>query len=501
MTDRSPVRVRYAPSPTGRFHIGGARTALYNYLLAEQTGGQFIIRIEDTDRKRFVPGSEEEILEALEWLGLQWHEGPHRGGPFEPYRQSERQDIYHDHARKLVEMDKAYYCFCTPDRLNRMRQEQQRRKQPPRYDRLCRRLSLEEAEERRAAGEPCVVRFKTPTEGSTTAVDELRGPITVENANLDDYILLKSNGLPVYHLAAMVDDHLMEITHVLRSAEWLPTFPLHVLIYEAFGWDQPYWVHPSVFLNPSGKGKMSKRFAADPKSGVTAIYALDLKPLGYLPEAVNNWLALMGWSYDDRTEIFSLDELIEKFSIEKLNPSPAAVNYGKLDHFNGVHIRSLDPEDLASRLVPFFASAGYSVEPSTLLPIVPLIQERIRTLDEAVNMAGFFFESGVSPRAEELIGKDLSADQSAQAVTAALDAISALDSFDHQTLDNALRALAESLKLKPGQLFGILRMAVTGQKVSPPLFETMELVGRKNVLARISRAAELLEELAGQVPS
>jgi len=491
------ARVRYAPSPTGRFHIGGARTALYNYLLARQTGGQFIIRIEDTDRRRYVPDAEREILEALAWLGLQWEEGPDIGGPYGPYRQSERAGLYLQHAHQLVGMDRAYYCFCSPERLELVRSDQQRRKQPPRYDGLCRRLSAEEAAARKAQGETYVVRFKTPREGQTVAHDVLRGDITVQNQDLDDYILLKSDGLPVYHLAAMVDDRAMRITHVLRSSEWLPTFPLHVMIYQAFGWEQPLWVHLSVFLNPTGKGKMSKRNAAEASAGVQSIYALDLKPLGYLPEAVDNWLALMGWSYDDRTEQFSLTELVSKFSIDRLNPSPAAVNYSKLDHFNGLHIRRLAPADLAARLVPFFRGAGFNVGEAELTPIVPLIHERIRTLDEAVGMAAFFFAASVEPAAQELLGKDMDAAQSAAAVSQALERIEGLPEFTAAALEPPLRQLAEQLGLKPGQLFGILRVAITGQPVSPPLFETMQLVGRERVRQRLSRAVELLETLKG----
>jgi glutamyl-tRNA synthetase len=496
MKPGGPARVRYAPSPTGRFHIGGARTALYNYLLARQTGGQFIIRIEDTDRRRYVAGAEQEILQALSWLGLQWDEGPDIGGPSGPYRQSERGELYREHAERLVAMDRAYYCFCTPERLERVRSDQQRHKLPPRYDGLCRRLTHEEAAGRVERGEAHVVRFKTPHEGQTTAHDVLRGEITVDNADLDDYILLKSDGLPVYHLAAMVDDHAMRITHVLRSSEWLPTFPLHVLIYQALGWQQPAWVHLSVFLNPTGKGKMSKRHAQEAGSGVQSIYALDLKPLGYLPEAVDNWLALMGWSFDDRTELFTLNELVEKFAIERLNPSPAAVNYSKLDHFNGLHIRRLDPADLAGRLVPFFREAGLEVGQAELAPVVPLIQERLRTLDEAVEMAGFLFREGVEPAVGDLVGKDMTARESAHAVSQALAIIVELPDFGAASLEPPMRELAEGLKLKPGQLFGILRMAVTGQPVSPPLFETMQLVGRERVVGRLERAARLLGELA-----
>jgi len=486
----TPARVRFAPSPTGRLHIGGARTALYDYLLARQTGGQFVIRIEDTDRKRFVPGAEDEIYAALSWLGMEWDEGPDIGGPHAPYRQSERTDIYLAHAKQLIESDHAYYCFCTPERLATVRKEQQARKEPPRYDGLCRRLNSEQALDRRRSGEASVIRFKTPRQGQTTGIDVIRGEISVENATLDDYILLKSDGLPVYHLAAMVDDHLMEITHVLRTSEWLPTFPLHVLIYEAFDWEQPAWVHMSVLLNPSGKGKLSKRHGS---GGAHAVYPIELKDAGYIPEAVVNWLVLMGWSYDDRTEFFGMPDLIDKFSLAKLNPSPAAVNFSKLDHFNGLHIRSLSEEDFGIRLVPHFDAAKLQVTEAQLKPIVPLIQERSRTLDEAVEMSGFFFRDDVQPDPEQLIGKNMSPVDSAAAVARSIEVIQGFDALETEPLEISLRALAEDLGLKVGQLFGILRVAVTGQRVSPPLIETMEILGKKLVLKRLEQAIELIE--------
>ncbi|MGD8554357.1 MAG: glutamate--tRNA ligase [Anaerolineales bacterium] len=493
MAQPTPVRVRFAPSPTGRFHIGGARTALYDYLLAKQTGGQFILRLEDTDRKRYVRSAEQEIMDSLRWLGVPWDEGPDVGGPYAPYRQSERTEIYQQHADELVARDRAYYCFCTPQRLEQVRKLQRKQKQPPRYDGLCRRLKPDEAKSRVQQGEKHVVRFKIPKEGTTTAVDLLRGPITVDNDSLDDYILLKSDGLPVYHLAAMVDDHLMDITHVTRGSEWLPTFPLHVLIFEAFGWPQPVWVHLSLFLNPSGKGKLSKRHAMDPKSGIKAIYTLDLKELGYLPEAIVNWMALMGWSYDDRTERFSMQDLIEKFSLERLNPSPAAVDFSKLDHFNGIYIRSLPQDELVERIRPFFEAAGYQVDDERLRQIAPLIQERTRTLDEVAGMAGFFFQDKVAPDPAELVGKKMTAMQSAEAAQRSHQVIQALPSMDPEIVEPALRNLAGDLDLTAGQLFGILRAAVTGQRVSPPLIESMEIVGKEQVLARIANAVKILE--------
>jgi glutamyl-tRNA synthetase len=487
-----PARTRFAPSPTGRTHIGGARTALYDYLLARQTGGRFILRIEDTDSKRKVEGAEQEIMDSLRWLGIDWDEGPDRGGPHGPYRQSERRAIYQSHAESLIESGHAYRCFCSPERLAQMRQDQQKRKEPPHYDGLCRDLSAETVRRRLDAGEPSVIRFRTPREGTTTGVDSLRGPITVENATIDDYILLKSDGLPVYHLAAMVDDRLMEITHVLRSSEWLPTFPLHVLILRAFGWQEPTWVHLSVFLNPTGKGKMSKRHATDAKGGALSIFPLDLRDLGYLPEAVNNWLALMGWSFDDHTEVFTLQQLIDAFSLERLNPKPAAVNFTKLDHFNGLHIRSLTLEDLGARLLPLFLQAGLDVDADRLRPIVPLLQERLRTLDDAVEMAGFFFRSEVHPDPESLVLKGLTAKDSAAALQEVLDRLRPISPWKADALEPPCRQLAEERSLTAGQLFGAMRSAITGQSVSPPLFESMEIVGRGASLDRLAAAVASL---------
>jgi glutamyl-tRNA synthetase len=493
MTEQTPVRVRFAPSPTGRLHIGGARTALYNYLLARQTGGQFLLRIEDTDQKRSDPKYQDEIIEGLAWLGMQWDEGPDVGGPHAPYNQLARKAIYQEYAEQLVAAGHAYPCFCTPQRLRQVRELQQKRKQPPRYDGLCRAIPPAEAAARRAAGESYVIRFKSPQSGSTTARDLLRGEITVENQNIDDYILVKSDGLALYHLAAMVDDHLMGITHVIRSDEWLASLPLHALIYRAFGWEEPVWCHLSVFLKPSGKGKMSKRDVTSEQS----IFLLGLRDLGYLPEAVVNWIALMGWSLDDRTEFFNMDDLIAGFSLERLNPSPAAVNYDKLDHYAGLHIRSLTVPDLAARVRPFLERAGLQPDEATLLRVAPLIQERIVTLDDAVMMAGFFFRDEVSPEPKALVAKGLTAEQSLAALERARALLASLPGFEHATTEPPMRALAEELGLKAGQLFGILRVAVTGQTVATPLFETMAIVGREKVLERIDRALALLNSIAG----
>jgi glutamyl-tRNA synthetase len=489
----TPVRVRFAPSPTGHVHLGSARTALYNYLIAHQTGGQFVLRLEDTDQKRYVPGSEQELMDALRWLGLEWDEGFDIGGTFGPYRQTERKEIYQEYARRLIDSGHAYYCFCSPQRLERVRQQQIRDKMPAHYDGTCRRLDPDEAAARVARGESHVVRFKMPREGTITVVDRLRGPITYENRNLDDYIIVKSDGLALYHLASMLDDHLMKITHVIRGSEWLSTFPLHAHIIRAFGWDEPEWVHLSVFLKPSGKGKMSKRESADLLKDGYSIYVKDLEELGYLPEAVVNWIALMGWSFDDHTEFFTLADLVEKFDLDRLNPSPAAINFSKLDHFNGLHIRALALPDLAARLKPFLEKAGYQVDDDKLNQIAPIVQERLVTFEDVIEVAGFFFEPTVNPNLEDLVGKNMTAADSARAVRAAYALLEDLPEINPQTAEQPLRDLTEQLGLKPGQFFGILRVAVTGRKVSPPLLESMAVIGKQTVLERLQNAIQTLE--------
>jgi glutamyl-tRNA synthetase len=473
-------------------HIGNARSALYPFLLARRMGGTFILRIEDTDQKRLEPGAEQELMDGLRWLGLHYNEGPDIGGPHGPYRQSERRAIYHEYAWKLVDMGKAFPCFCTSERLEKVRQEQQKNKQNPRYDGTCRALDLEEAHKRVDAGEKYVIRFKMPKEGSITTTDLLRGSITTENAALDDSVLLKSDGLPTYHLAAMVDDHLMEITHVIRGSEWLPSMPLHIHVIRAFGWDEPVFAHLSVFLKPSGKGKMSKRDRAEAMKDGYSIFLGDMKELGYTPEGVLNWIALMGWGVPE-DDVMSLDQMISRFGIDHLTPSPAAINFQKLDHYNGTHIRLLPTAELARRLKPYLLADGLAVEDDTLLKITPLIRERLVTLDDCLAFGAFFFKETVQPTREDLIAKDLDAAQSAAIARRAYQILEAQPDVSHARSEGPMRAYVEETGLSPNQVFGIVRVAVTGQKVSPPLFESMEVIGREKVLERLKKAAEILE--------
>jgi glutamyl-tRNA synthetase len=494
-SNNPPARVRFAPSPTGFLHIGAARTALYDYLLAKKTHGSFLLRIEDTDQKRFQEGAEDDINNSLKWLGIEPDEGPDQGGVHAPYRQTERAEIYQEHAKELVDSGFAYHCFCSAERLAEVREKQQKNNENPHYDGTCRSITFEQATNRIEAGESFVIRFKTPKEGTTTCTDLLRGDITVENSTLDDKVLVKSDGLPVYHLAAIVDDYLMGITHVIRTSEWLPTFPIHVLIYRAFGWEEPIWVHPSVLLKPDGRGKMSKRDKELAQEQGYPIFIKDMDLMGYIPEAVNNWIALMGWSFDDKTEFFTIDDLVNKFSLEKLNPSPAAINFSKLDHLNGLHIRALDQKDFASRIRPWFENAGHSPDDEILFHIAGAIQNRTKKLTEVVKMAGFFFQENVALEPERIVSDKLSAAQAVETAKKILDIFNALPEITQDNSEESLRNIALELEIKAGQVFGLLREALTGQKISPPIFDIIPILGREKVLERLEKAIDVLSKL------
>jgi glutamyl-tRNA synthetase len=492
--DGQQIRTRFAPSPTGRMHIGNARSALYPFLLARRSGGKYLLRIEDTDQKRYSSGAERELIEGLHWLGIDHDEGPDIGGPFGPYRQTERREIYHESAWTLVNLSHAYPCFCSPTRLEAIRQEQIKNKQNPRYDGTCRILDSDEARQRVARGEKYVIRFKMPKEGNISTIDLLRGQIITENTALDDSVLLKSDGLPTYHLAAMVDDHMMKITHVIRGSEWLPSMPLHSHVIRAFGWDEPVFVHLSVFLKPSGKGKLSKRDTDQALKDGYSIFLGDMKDLGYIPEGVLNWIALMGWGVSEK-EILTLEDMIAQFDINRLTPSPAAINFSKLDHFNGSHIRLLQTDDLAARIKPYFVNNGLNVEDDTLLRIIPLIRERLVTLDDCLSFGSWFFKETVVPKPGDLIGKNLSPVQSAEIARKTYDIIAGLPKINREVTEPPMRALVDRLGLSPNQVFGILRAAVTGQTISPPLFESMEIIGKEKVLERVKNAIGILEKM------
>lgn len=488
------VRVRFAPSPTGYLHIGGARTALFNWLYARKHQGVFILRIEDTDQTRYVEDSERDIMDSLRWLGLQWDEGPDVGGHYGPYRQSDRADMYREWAQWLVDQGHAYYCNCTPERLELVRKEQQAQGVNLGYDRHCRDLNLGPEDG------PCVVRFKMPLDGETTVHDLIRGDITFQNQELQDLVLLKSDGLPTYHLANVVDDHFMEISHIMRADEWIATAPLHWQLYHAFGWEMPQIVHLPVILSPSGKGKLSKRDQAFNDDGTQVLVQVrEFEEAGYLPEAVVNFLTNVGWAFGDDTEVFTPEEAMERFELEAINPSAGKLPYDKLEWLNGVYIREkISVEELARRIQPCFAEAGCDLDLGTLIKAAPLARPRIKRLPDAVEMLAFLCKDEITIEdPARLIQKKMDAPRTARALRAAYDALAAMDGFDAQEQEDNLRTLADELGLKVGQLFGSLREAVTAQKVSPPLFDTMAVIGKERCLQRIQAAAELLEQMQG----
>lgn len=485
------VRVRFAPSPTGFLHIGGARTALYNWLFARANGGKFVLRVEDTDRTRFVPEALQDIMASLRWLGLEWDEGPEVGGEYGPYFQSERLEHYKKYAEQLVAEDKAYYCFCTSERLQQVRAEQEAAGKGTGYDRHCRSLPAEEIERLKASGAPYVIRFKTPTEGTTVVMDALRGELSFDNAILDDHVLLKSDGFPTYHLANTVDDHLMRITHVLRADEWIPSTPRHVLQYQAFGWAPPVFAHLPVLLSPDGKGKLSKRH------GATSVK--EYREQGHMPEAMNNFLLLLGWHPSDDREVFTLNEAAEIFTMERISTSPVAFQTDKLNWFTGLYIRSLTHHELANRALPWLQKAGLLPDPcpperfAYLERVIPLVQERLKMIPEVAEAMDFFLQEDIStPASELLIPKKTEPQEVKRLLDAAHQTLSTLEPFEEQHLEETLRTLAENLGVKTGQLFMPLRVAVTGKTATPGLFETMTVIGRERVLQRVKKAAESL---------
>jgi len=487
------VRVRYAPSPTGEPHVGNIRTALFNWLFARRYGGSFIVRIEDTDRNRLTEGATESILHALRWLGLDWDEGPEVGGPYAPYFQSERLDLYQREVQRLLDAGHAYLCFCSPERLERVRKEQAALRQPPGYDRRCRDLSGDERERLRARLESerkrPVVRFKVPLEGESAVDDLIRGHVAWRNELQDDFVLLKSDGFPTYHLAVVVDDHHMRVTHVMRAEEWLPSTPKHLLLHRALGYEPPLYAHLPMILGKD-RAKLSKRH------GATSI--MEFEQQGFLPEAMVNFLALLGWSLDDRTQVIPREELVRSFSLERIGKAGAIFDHDKLVWMNGVYLRQLPAKEFVEKLRFFLerdlpAEVERPVDVERLVPIAPLIQERLKTLDEAAEMASFFFTGALEYDPALLVQRRMDGASTAAALRRSLEALAELDPFDAASLEGVLRPLAAELGLKAGQLFGALRVAVTGREAAPPLFQTMEVVGRERCLARIERAIGMLD--------
>lgn len=490
MTERTSssqtVRTRFAPSPTGLLHVGGLRTALYNWLFARQHGGTFILRLEDTDRERFVPESVDQILESLRWCGLMHDEGPDVGGPFGPYVQSERLPLYKERAEELLSRGHAYLCFCSEDRLEELRALQKAKKLPPQYDRHCRSIPQPEAEKRRSAGEPSVLRLKLPETGTVVVHDLIRGKVPFAYATLDDSVLLKSDGYPTYHLAVVVDDHLMNVTHVLRAEEWLPSAPKHLFLYQAFGWEVPQFAHLPVLLSPSG-GKLSKRDGA--------VSVLEFRDQGYLPEALVNFLALLGWNPGDNRELFALDELVKVFSLERVQKAGAVFDTKKLLHLNGKYLRKLTPEDLLAR-------AGESAAPlidalgSRAARGVALAQDRLATLNELSEATAFLVE--LPPyEAELLISNGGTAGDTITILQTLAQSASEMpsDSIDSAAFRGQVDEILKRRGWSNAQALWPLRVALSGQKNSPGVFEIAEALGRDNIVRRIKTATEKLAAL------
>ena len=493
------VRVRFAPSPTGYLHIGGARTALFNWMFARKHGGQFILRIEDTDQKREVEGAIEALMSALQWLGLDWDEGPTAGGDHGPYIQTERADLYREWADWLLAHGYAYRCYCTPEELEARRQEAIDARKPfVGYDRRCRHLSAQEQADFEASGRDSVIRFKAPLEGETVVYDAIRGPIAFNNEQIGDMVLLKSDGLPTYHLANVVDDHFMEITHIMRADEWISTAPLHLNLYAAFGWEAPAYAHLPLVLDPSGQGKLSKRTQSFTDEGQEVLVKVEeFRDAGYLPVALRNFLANVGWSFGDDREKFTMEEAIPRFELEEINPAPSRLPYGKLAWLNGQYIQEMGDLELARAVRPFLEDAGIDVDADTLLVLMPAMKVRLKKLTDAVEFLQFLEDEAEqpAPAVEDLTHKKLSRAEAKSALREARDFVRDTDDFDVENVGEKMLAIGErhTSNGRAGPFLGRLRLAVTRRRVSPPVFESMVALGRERTLVRLDEALEILE--------
>ncbi len=490
------VRVRFAPSPTGFLHIGGLRTALYNYLFARHHKGTFVLRIEDTDQARFVEGAEEDIIQSLEWAGMTIDEGPHKPGEFGPYRQSERKELYHKYAKELVENGHAYYAFDTQEEIEEMRERLKKSGNPsPSYDSITRQsmknsltLAQDEVEKRLADGDEHVIRLKVPRRETVKFEDLIRGIVSFETAGLDDQVLMKSDGMPTYHLANVVDDHTMGITHVIRGEEWLSSAPKHLLLYQAFGWEPPTMAHLPLIMSPSG-GKLSKRKA---ESEGIPVNTKDYISGNYEPEALVNFLAYLGWSPGDDSEVHSLTELCELFTLDRVSKSGAVFNHKKLMWYNEHYIRDTAIEALLPRVKALAEQQGFDTKDEGYLSkVVGLLHERVSKVDEFVAMGSFFFEA---PAEYDENALKKWKDDSAGLVKAYRSKVETLSEaeFKAAKIKSLLEEVITEHEVGFGKLMMPLRIAVTGQGFGPDLFESFELLTKQEVLSRIGTALEKL---------
>ncbi|HUI30348.1 MAG TPA: glutamate--tRNA ligase [Candidatus Acidoferrales bacterium] len=477
------VRVRFAPSPTGYLHVGGLRTALYNFLFAKGSGGKFVLRVEDTDRSRYVDGAVENLINTLCWAGLEYDEGPNAGGEFGPYVQSERLDIYKNHVSTLIEKKAAYRCFCTPERLEQMRKELEKKKLTPKYDRTCLRLSEKEIEESLASGKPYVVRMRVPDDAPIRFSDMVRGDVEFSPEQIDDQVLLKSDGYPTYHLANVVDDHLMKISHVIRGEEWLSSTPKHVLLYRFFGWELPNFAHLPLLLNPD-RSKLSKR------QGDVAVE--DYRKKGYLPEALANFVALLGWNPGDDREIFTLKELEKEFSLEKVNKAGAIFNIEKLNWLNFQHLRRKTDDEVLAMLKEYLSAAGYQpLEDQYLRGVVAAMRERVTFVKDYVEKSPYFFQAPKEYDPDVI--KKRWDPKSPDYLRELVSEFSKLEYPRKEDYEAALKRSAESMKVGNGELIHPLRLAVSGVGEGPGVYEIIYILGKEETLRRLNSAIERIK--------
>ncbi|MGD9496108.1 MAG: glutamate--tRNA ligase [Armatimonadota bacterium] len=483
----SEVRTRFAPAPTGNLHVGGAHTALFAWLFARHEGGKFILRIEDTDELRSTEQSLAAIYEGLRWLGIDWDEGPDIGGPYGPYIQSQRLELYGDHIGRLLDAGQAYRCFCTPEQLEQQREIMRARGMPPRYSGQCRDLPPEEADRLAAEGRPWCVRFRTPETGTTVITDLVRGEVSFDNALIGDFVIQKTSGYPTYHMAVVVDDHLMRITHVIRAEEHLSNTPSHVLLMEALGIPRPQFAHLPLILGPD-RSKLSKRHGA--------VNLMEYREQGFLPEAMRNFLALIGWSPGSEEEVLSLQELIDRFTLEGVSRSPGIFDLEKATWLNGEYLKRADAASLADLLEPILQEKGLleaELSPERrawLVAVVDLMKERTRLLTDFVSWGRYFFTEDF-PYDNRARQKWLSRDEVPEVLDCLAERLEALEEWDVEGIEVAVRALAEELGVSAAKVIHPCRAAVTGQTVGPSLFDLMALIPQPNVVARLRRAARL----------
>lgn len=482
------VRVRYAPSPTGFLHIGGLRTALYNYLFARHHNGKFILRVEDTDRARFVEGAVEDFLYMLDWAGIEIDEGPNKDGGYGPYYQSQRLDLYEKHAKQLLDEGKAYRCFCSSERLDQMRKFQEKSKLPPKYDRTCLRLSQDEIQKKLEAGESFTVRMKVPDDTTIRFTDLIRGEVEFSSFNVDDQVLVKSDGYPTYHLANVVDDHFMKISHVIRGEEWVSSTPKHVLLYQYFGWELPQFAHLPLLLN-ADRSKMSKRQGD--------VEARAYPPKGYLKEAVVNFIALLGWNPGDEREIFTMEELIKEFSIERIHKAGAIFNVEKLNWLNTMHIRRKSDEEIYDMLKSDLEKHGYSDYPKQyVLRAIGLMKERINFVSELLTFSGYFFKDPETFDAEG-IKKRWTPDAKIR-LAAIADRLEKLEMFTHDEIEKTFRSYSDEIKIKASELIHPVRLAISGMTLGPGLFDLIAVLDQQTVIRRIRHAVAHFDEIIAQ---